>query len=93
MAIYNNETDPNILMWEQLEKDRQETLSDPKYRAWVTQLNVSRSYVNRDSIHKANDMNADYNFNKLKKQTNDNILSSLFGITFADAGSNEQTNK
>ena len=24
MAIYNNETDPNILMWEKLEKEREE---------------------------------------------------------------------
>jgi hypothetical protein len=93
MAIYNNETDPNILMWEQLEKERQETLSDPKYREWVVELNVSRSYVNRDSIHKANDMNADYNFSKLNKQTNDNIFNNLLSIAFANAGSNEQTNK
>jgi hypothetical protein len=66
MAIYNNEIDPNILMWETLEKERHETLSDPKYREWVKELNVSRSYTDRDGIHKANDMNRDYNFNKLK---------------------------
>ena len=66
MAIYNNEIDPNILMWETLEKERNETLSDPKYREWVKELNVSCSYTDRDGIHKANDMNRDYNFNKLK---------------------------
>ena len=66
MAIYNNEIDPNIQMWEQLEKERYETMSDPKYREWVKELNVSQSYEDRDGILKANDMNRDYNFNKLK---------------------------
>lgn len=68
MAIYNNETDPNILMWEQLEKERNETLSDPKYREWVAELHVSRSYTDRDSIHKANDMNKCYNFSNFKNK-------------------------
>ena len=70
MAIYNNETDPNILMWEQLEKERQETLSDPNYREWVTQLNVSRSYVNRDGIHKANDLMRQYDLSQYKYVVN-----------------------
>ena len=26
MAIYNNETDPNIIMWEKLEQERNETM-------------------------------------------------------------------
>lgn len=68
MAIYNNEIDPNILMWETLEKERQQTLSDPKYREWVKQLNVSQSYSDRDGIHRANDMNSEYNFTKLKNK-------------------------
>ena len=67
MAIYNNEIDPNILMWENLEKERQETMSDPKYREWVKELHVSQSFEDRDGILKANDMNANYNFNKLKQ--------------------------
>lgn len=67
MAIYNNSIDPNILMWETLEKERQQTLSDPKYREWVKELNVSQSYSDRDGIHRANDMNNEYNFTKLKK--------------------------
>ena len=67
MAIYNNVIDPNVEMWEQLEKERYETMSDPKYREWVKELNVSQSYEDREGILKANDMNRDYNFDKLKK--------------------------
>ena len=66
MAIYNNVIDPNVEMWEQLEKERYETMSDPKYREWVKELNVSQSYEDRDGILKANDMNSNYNFDKLK---------------------------
>ena len=35
MAIYNNDIDPNILMWEQLEKERTTTMSDPNFQKWV----------------------------------------------------------
>ena len=66
MAIYNNETDPNILMWETLEKERQKTLSDPKYREWVKQLNVSQSYSEPTGRLNARDMNQQYDYKNYK---------------------------
>ena len=44
MAIYNNEIDPNIIMWEQLEKERNETMSTLEFQQWMRELNVSQSY-------------------------------------------------
>ena len=66
MAIYNNEIDPNIQMWEKLEQERQETMSDPKYRQWVEELHVSQSFEDRAGILNANEMNNQYTFSKLK---------------------------
>ena len=66
MAIYNTEIDPNIVMWEKLEQERTETMSDPKFREWVEQLNVSQSFVDREPILNANEMNIQYDFKKLK---------------------------
>ena len=66
MAIYNTEIDPNIVMWEKLEQERQETMSDPKFREWVEQLNVSQSFEDRAGILNANEMNNQYTFSKLK---------------------------
>ena len=66
MAIYNTEIDPNIVMWEKLEQERTETMSDPKFREWVEQLNVSQSFVDRGPILNANEMNIQYDFKKLK---------------------------
>ena len=66
MAIYNNEIDPNIQMWEKLEQERQETMSDPKYRQWVEELHVSQSFEDRTGIINANEMNNQYKFSKLK---------------------------
>jgi len=66
MAIYNNEIDPNIVMWEKLEQERKETMSDPKFREWVEQLNVSQSFEDRAGILNANEMNNQYTFSKLK---------------------------
>ena len=66
MAIYNTEIDPNIVMWEKLEQERTETMSDPKFREWVEQLNVSQSFEDRAGILNANEMNNQYTFSKLK---------------------------
>ena len=66
MAIYNNAIDPNILMWETLEKERQKTLSDPKYREWVKQLNVSQSYQDKTPIIKAMDLLKQYDYSEYK---------------------------
>ena len=44
MAIYNNETDPNIIMWEKLEQERQETIGTLEFQNWMTELGVSKSY-------------------------------------------------
>ena len=66
MAIYNTEIDPNIVMWEKLEQERTETMSDPKFREWVEQLHVSQSFEDRGGIIKANEMNIQYDFKKLK---------------------------
>jgi len=52
---------------EQIETERQQTVSDPQFQAWMKQLNVSRMYISRDGIHRANQMMEGYNYKKTKR--------------------------
>jgi hypothetical protein len=56
MAIYNNEIDPNIIMWEQLEKERNETIATLEFQEWMKELNVSQSYEDPTLKHNAGDL-------------------------------------
>ena len=51
---------------EQIEKERQETVTNPAYQNWFKQLNVSQSYSNPEPLYNAKEMNVNYNFSKLK---------------------------
>jgi len=48
--MYSNITVERL---EQIERERQETHSDPLYREWLQQLNVSSSYVDRTLLYNA----------------------------------------
>ena len=67
MAIYNNETDPNILMWEKLEKEREETIGTLEFQNWMKELNVSQSYEDPTLKLNASDLMRQYNTNKYSK--------------------------
>jgi hypothetical protein len=41
---------------EQIEREREETQSDPAYHNWIKELNVSRSYSRQDGLHNARHM-------------------------------------
>ena len=64
MAIYNNETDPNILMWEKLEQEREETIGTLEFQNWMTELGVSKSYEDPTLKHNAGDLMRQYNTKK-----------------------------
>ena len=64
MAIYNNETDPNIIMWEKLEKEREETIGTLEFQNWMTELGVSKSYEDPTLKHNASDLMRQYNTKK-----------------------------
>jgi len=61
----------------EIENERQETMSDPNFQKWMQKLKVSSTYRDRDSIHKAQDMNREYDFSKLFSRRN---LFSIFSI-------------
>ena len=72
MAIYNNETDPNIIMWEKLEQERQETIGTLEFQNWMKELNVSQSFEDRTAKIQAYDLQMQYN-TKLYSKLNFNL--------------------
>jgi hypothetical protein len=73
MAIYNNETDPNILMWEKLEQERNETIATLEFQNWMAELNVSQSYEDPTLKHNAGDLMRQYD---MKKYSNLNFKTN-----------------
>jgi hypothetical protein len=49
----------------EIESERQETMSDPEFQQWMKDLGVSIIYKDRGPIHRAQDMNREYDFKKL----------------------------
>jgi hypothetical protein len=43
-----------------IERERNKTMSDPKYIQWVRELRVSQLYTNRELIHNANRLMKQY---------------------------------
>jgi len=43
-----------------IERDRENTMADPKYIQWVKELRVSQLYTNRELIHNANRLMKQY---------------------------------
>jgi len=52
--------------FEQIEKEREQIMSDPNYQNWVKELNVSRSYVDPTPILNARDMMEEYKYSTYK---------------------------
>lgn len=68
--------------WEQLELERNNTLADPLYQQWMSDLKVSSSYSDREGIIRANELNNQYTYsvlggNKSAKFSISSILSIL----------------
>ena len=51
--------------WEQLELERSQTMNDPKFQSWVSELNISQSYEDRTGIINANELNKQYDYSTL----------------------------
>ena len=51
--------------WEQLELERSQTMNDPKFQSWVSELNISQSYEDRTGIINANELNKQYDYSSL----------------------------
>jgi len=68
--------------YELLELERNNTLADPLYQQWVSELNISQSYEDRGGIIRANELNRQYDYtslagNKSTKFSVSSILSIL----------------
>ena len=61
----------------EIENERQKTMSDPNFQKWMKKMKVSSTYRDRDPIHKAQDMNREYDFKKLFVKRD---LFSIFNI-------------
>jgi hypothetical protein len=68
--------------YEVLERERSNTIADPLYQQWMSELNVSQSYEDRGGIIRANELNRQYEYshlagNKSTKFSVSSILSIL----------------
>jgi hypothetical protein len=68
--------------YEVLELERSNTIADPLYQQWMSELGVSSSYSDRGSIIRANELNNQYEYshlagNKSAKFSVSSILSIL----------------
>jgi hypothetical protein len=51
--------------YEVLERERNNTIADPLYQQWMSELNVSQSYEDRGGIIRANELNRQYEYSNL----------------------------
>ena len=51
--------------YEKLELERNNTIADPLYQQWMSELNVSQSYEDRGGIIRANELNRQYSYSNL----------------------------
>jgi regulatory protein YycH of two-component signal transduction system YycFG len=68
--------------YEVLERERSNTIADPLYQQWMSELGVSSSYTDREGIIRANELNRQYEYshlagNKSTKFSVSSILSVL----------------
>lgn len=67
--------------YEQLELERNNTIADPLYQQWMSELNVSQSYEDRGGIIRANELNRQYTYSVLgKKKSPKFSVSSILSI-------------
>jgi hypothetical protein len=57
----------DVTQWEQLEKERELTMSDPKFQQWMSELNVSQSYEDPTFKLNARDVQSQYDVKKYQK--------------------------
>ena len=63
--------------YEQLELERNNTMADPLYQQWMSELGVSSSYSDREGIIRANELNAQYDYRTLSSGRMGGIRSLL----------------
>jgi hypothetical protein len=65
--------------YEVLEMDRNRTYADKGFQQWVSELNISQSYIDRGGILRANELNNQYNYTTLaeNKSTKFSVSSIL----------------
>ena len=67
--------------YEQLELERNNTIADPLYQQWMSELGVSSSYSDREGIIRANELNRQYEYSTLgKNKTPKFWVSSILSI-------------
>jgi hypothetical protein len=67
--------------YEVLERERNNTIADPLYQQWMSELNVSQSYEDRGGIIRANELNRQYEYSTLgKNKTPKFSVSSILSI-------------
>jgi hypothetical protein len=63
-----------IERYEQIEQERQQTLSDPGFQKWMEEMKVSRMFVNNEGKLNARDMMKDWKFDSfIRKKINLNF--------------------
>jgi hypothetical protein len=63
--------------YEQLELERNNTIADPLYQQWMSELGVSSSYSDREGIIRANELNRQYEYSTLGKNKSTKFSSIL----------------
>jgi hypothetical protein len=67
--------------YEVLELERNNTISDPLYQQWMSELNVSQSYEDRGGIIRANELNRQYEYSVLGKNKSPKFsVSSILSV-------------
>jgi len=77
-SVFNTFTD--VQAYEQLETERTQTMLDPKYQAWVKELNISQSYVEPDGFIRAKELNDQYDYSNLNTKSSFLNFLKLKGI-------------
>ena len=68
--------------YEQLELERNNTIADPLYQQWMSELKVSSSYTDREGIIRANELNNQYEYSNLNgnKSAKTGIVYSVISL-------------
>ena len=64
--------------YEVLERERNNTIADPLYQQWMSELGVSSSYSDREGIIRANELNAQYDYSV--GNTKPNIVTNVINL-------------
>jgi hypothetical protein len=66
-TVYNSFND--VQLFEKLENEREQTMLDPNYQKWMSELNVSRSYVEPSGYIRAKELNSQYDYSNLSPKS------------------------